>query len=133
MRKRFNLRSNSNYTPFLAKYNDNKISKNSQNLANRAFQTMPKNMATTWPSLVPEMPSRETQTRRIEPMDIDHFRDQKCFNCSGLGHRARNCPSKIDHNRLPGDPCFAICLTEIGSLRTQREAQDERPPLSQHL
>ena len=100
LRKRFNLRSNSNYTPFLAT-NDNEIFKNSQNLANHAFQTMPENMAPAWPSWVPEMPSRETETRQIEPMEIDHFRNLKCFKCSGFGHRARNCPSKIDQNRLP--------------------------------
>ena len=38
---------------------------------------------------------------QIEPMEIDHFRNLKCFKCSGFGHRARNCPTKIDQNRKP--------------------------------
>ena len=34
-------------------------------------------------------------------MEIDHIRNLKCFKCSGFGHRARNCPTIIDKNRLP--------------------------------
>ena len=41
LRARFDLWSNSNYTPFSATNNDNEIFKNIQSLANHAFQTMP--------------------------------------------------------------------------------------------
>ena len=33
--------------------------------------------------------------RRVEsPMEVDHLRNAKCYECNGLGHQARNCPNR---------------------------------------
>lgn len=32
------------------------------------------------------------ETRHVEPMEIDHARNSRCFKCKQTGHRARFCP-----------------------------------------
>ena len=32
---------------------------------------------------------------RVEsPMEVDHLRKSKCYECNGMGHQARNCPNR---------------------------------------
>jgi len=35
---------------------------------------------------------RQTETRREEPMEIDHYRSRQCLKCRQTGHLSRNCP-----------------------------------------
>ena len=32
-----------------------------------------------------------------EPMEIDHLRRAKCFECGHIGHRAKHCPNERGH------------------------------------
>jgi hypothetical protein len=59
----------------------------------------------TWPSWshamtmeARPMVSPMTDTRGIEPMEIDHLRNQRCFKCEGKGHRAKHCPTGVRTN-----------------------------------
>lgn len=37
------------------------------------------------------MPHSSVETRHVEPMEIDHARNSRCFKCKQTGHRARFC------------------------------------------
>jgi hypothetical protein len=54
----------------------------------------------TWPSWSPSTGNYDrkggvhmTDTRPVEPMEIDHLRQQVCYKCGGKGHRAKVCPT----------------------------------------
>ena len=95
LRKRFNLRSDSNQAPLL--------------------------------------PSQETDTRLIEPMEIDYFGNVKCFKCCEFGHRAQNCPNIACQNRLhvnaTDDRLTDNC--EMADERRNRGPTNDRKPPSE--
>ena len=49
---------------------------------------------------VPNIPIPETDTRVIQPIEINYLGNLKCFKCSSFGHRSRNCPTLACQNRL---------------------------------
>ena len=97
LRKRFNLRSHDNYDMLPATYTESET-RNLQTNSNFPFinanGNAPSVPRTEWPSWVSQIPGTAPDSRQIEPMEIDHYRSQKCFNCFGLGHRARECPTR---------------------------------------
>ena len=97
LRKRFTLRSHSNNAPLLTMNNGNEMFRNS---ANHAFQAESSNVQSARHQWVPNIPSPETDTRLIEPMETDYLRNLKCFKYSGFGHRSRNFPTIGCQNRL---------------------------------
>ena len=96
LRKRFNLRSHSNKAPLLTINNENEMLRNS---ANHAFRAASSNVQSARQQWVPNIPTLETDNCFIEPMEIDHLRNLKCFKCSSFGHRSRNCPTIACQNR----------------------------------
>ena len=67
---------------------------------NHAFKAESSNVQSARQQWVPNIPTPETDTRLVEPMEIDHLKNLKCFKCSGFRHRSRNCPTIACQNRL---------------------------------
>ena len=99
LRKRFNLRSDAEYASMLAGTNPNMIQSPSfgmgcsQSNPQQNFQNL--NFPTVWQSDLQNVQNalNNQNPRVVEPMEIDYFRNQKCFKCNGTGHRARECPT----------------------------------------
>ena len=115
LRKRFNLRSGNNfstllatndrnetqfYNPLLGSNDDRNAQFYNQSTSNATFQTETAVAPPALSSWVSQSPKRDIDPRSIEPMEIDHNRNLKCFRCHGFGHIARKCPTSVNRNRF---------------------------------
>ena len=79
----------------------------------------------------PLLTTQETDTCPIEPMEIDYFRNVKCFKCCEFGHRAQNCPNIACQNRLQvnaSDDRLTDNCDMIDERRIRGPTNDRKPP-----
>ena len=71
---------------------------------------------------------RDTQSRREEPMEIDHSRPLRCFKCGGP-HRKRDCPKlRINAVEQPSPPRPPIQCWTCGGPHFRRDCPRRLPP-----
>ena len=79
----------------------------------------------------PLLTTQEMDTRLIEPMEIDNFRNVKCFKCFDFGHSAQNCPNIACQNRLhvnaTDDRLTDTCYM-VDERQNRGPTNDRKPP-----
>ena len=74
--------------------------------------------------------SQMTDSRNIEPMDVDHLRRNLCYKCKRTGHKPQDCPQnrgRNDRQTTPrlGNRNYRVAAANVGQINVDRNTSQQ--------